>query len=767
MERSRDNSVQQLTEHLQALWKAILQENFVFSFKNTFEIAAYTKLEEEYGEWSRSFRKAMEKWEQTARSELTSCLVENLQMEYQTKKSELPEHVNVLYRGLRTKMDTHFEESPEQETIAKWKGITEDDLKHLKVKLERHAESVCDKVFISRNSRAKADSKIESLRSDIMENVQRVASGLERGSLTEAELKNKFEECWVGWITDLTPHIDQIIPPDIRTEVENSMREHPTLKNHHKILHQKLTQHDARTGRPKQWGLHLRLVVKKKHLNLIGSWNKFLNYVSVKKVDDYIRPAQEKTAIIFTEVEKWLIKKRDSGEDFKPAYATEILETLFLSINENPSQQYTFSPEYMVEMALTACGYAQRVFEEMSETFCKAHDPLKYIETELRDQCWKLFKDNYEEIAKEKTAAETLCTQLKNPVRTHVLLQLEGVVTEQMRTEYRWLKTKKRLKAKVLHDIGERLEKERGRASSNFSECALYLKNPKQSLQYWIKKYTTQYCNDGVPTRISMIALEALLFVIEMLKKSTNEVTALQSSSSQTTDTQGQCYIDDWLSEFHGRLKGKLTLDLSKLRVFGKDVMLKSVTFFKDEVIKGIEKLHMELKGEFKTVTASVWDDHQLEIKPYDALFEDIAGCTEQCPFCKEQCEYTKASHPDSILHSVTHRPECLGGYSWESDNTLVLDVCTFSVASDYRFQNKDTGYVYHPYSDYSRFYPKWDIPKEKSLEASIFWIWLVGNFSKDIEACFGCSKTNVYSHWKTKKWMEVKQVLEKEYQEK
>ena len=30
MERSRDNSVYQLTEHLKALWKAILQENFVF-----------------------------------------------------------------------------------------------------------------------------------------------------------------------------------------------------------------------------------------------------------------------------------------------------------------------------------------------------------------------------------------------------------------------------------------------------------------------------------------------------------------------------------------------------------------------------------------------------------------------------------------------------------------------------------------------------------------------------------------------------------------
>ena len=61
IKRSRDNSVDQLKQHLGALWNAILQENFVFGFRNTFEIAAYTKLEKECGEWSREFKKAMEK----------------------------------------------------------------------------------------------------------------------------------------------------------------------------------------------------------------------------------------------------------------------------------------------------------------------------------------------------------------------------------------------------------------------------------------------------------------------------------------------------------------------------------------------------------------------------------------------------------------------------------------------------------------------------------------------------------------------------------
>ena len=414
LKRSRDNSVEQLKQHLESLWKAILQENFVFSFRNTFEIAAYMKLEKVYGEWSWEFKKAMDKWEQTAHNELTSCIMDDLDKEYQRKKSQLSDEVKSVSKKLRNKMDTYFEESPDQETIAKWRITTEDDLQHLEVKLENHAAHTCHKLFTSRNSRAKADSKIESLGTEIMEHAQRVASGLKRGSLNDGELKNRFEQCWRGWITKLTPNIERLIPPNIKAEVEKSIREHQILRDHHQILFQKLTQHDVTTGKPKQWGLHLQLQVSKNHITSTGIFRSRWEMLTRKSLESCISPAQQKTAIVFKEVDKWLTKKRNSGGDFKPIYTSEVLEILFDNTALNPSNQYQFTPEYMVEMALTTGGYAQRVFEKMSEAFCKVHDPLEYIHTELKGQCWKLFKDNYE---KEKTAAETLCThQLQDVV---------------------------------------------------------------------------------------------------------------------------------------------------------------------------------------------------------------------------------------------------------------------------------------------------------------------------------------------------------------
>ena len=780
---SRNHSVLQLKEHLGELWKAILQENFVFSFKNTYEITEYTKLEEEYSKWSWSFKKQMDDWEQTAHNELMSCDPEELDDENQRKKDELLKYVEECYDKLEGSMNTYFEESTALDIIAKWKDNIASDLEHLREKLERHASDVCDQWFNARNSRAKADLKIESLGSEIMEHVQQVAATLERDRLSEKQLREKFEESWVGWMTELTTNIKQIKPPNIKHEVENSVRENPNVRAHHKLLHQKLTLPDPMTGKPKQWGMHLQLKVRPVHLKVLHQptwWGEIkkkakgaVDYVSGSHlaVEPFISPAQVRTEIVFTEVKKWLTKKRDSGEDFKPHFTTELLDLLFLNIARDPSDKYDFQPEYSVEMALTACGYAQKIFKGMSEAFCKKHDPLVYIETELKDVCWKQFKDNYNDIEKEKSAAETLCSQLKNPIQMQVLLDLKGAIFDGMQAEYKWLKSKKRLRAKVLHDIGDKLEEDRKRGRRcEFSDCARYLRSPAQSLEHWIKKYTVDYCNDrgtGGQTRISKIATEKLMIMVELVKKSAHDVTAqLSGTVPSSSQSQGQCYINNWLNEFHDKLKRKITLDITKLRMFGQDAILKSVTFFQDEVVKGLDELHVQLREEFKTMSASVWSYHRLAKKPYDTLYEILAGCTEQCPFCKQQCDYTNANHPDSVLHSVTHRPQCLGGYSWHSDNTMVLDVCTFSVDSTNRFRNQDTKNEWRDYSDYKKLYPKWDIPRERSLSPSEFWIWLVGNFYKEIEVCFGHSETEIYNDWKRRKWSDVKPELVKDYKE-
>ncbi|KAJ8366964.1 hypothetical protein AAFF_G00336330 [Aldrovandia affinis] len=49
-------TLSEVKERIKDLWDSLLRENFVFSFRNTLEIAVYSKLEKVYGQWSWSIR---------------------------------------------------------------------------------------------------------------------------------------------------------------------------------------------------------------------------------------------------------------------------------------------------------------------------------------------------------------------------------------------------------------------------------------------------------------------------------------------------------------------------------------------------------------------------------------------------------------------------------------------------------------------------------------------------------------------------------------
>ena len=124
---------------------------------------------------------------------------------------------------------------------------------------------------------------------------------------------------------------------------------------------------------------------------------------------------------------------------------------------------------------------------------------------------------------------------------------------------------------------------------------------------------------------------------------------------------QEEFNIKDWLTEFHGKLQGRLEIDEAELHDLGSYQQLKDVHNFNEEVRKGLQNVQSTLQKEFLSMNVLAMDEWAR--KPYDIIFENLAGCTKQCPFCHEQCDRTNKSH--TANHSVVmHRPHCLGGYT-------------------------------------------------------------------------------------------------------
>ena len=418
-------------------------------------------------------------------------------------------------------------------------------------------------------------------------------------------------------------------------------------------------------------------------------------------------------------------------------------------------------------MSLTACGYAARQFETMVETFRQQNDPIVYLE-ELKGPLFSLFKNKYLQTADEKVAASTLCDLLATSIEKQVMDSLGSLVFKDMAI-VPWFANKSALKAKILKDLGDNLHHKRHDA---LKDIFLYLKNAKLSLQKWIKVYTKEHCQaceKGQPrSRLVVLATGKLLEVVRVVGKKVCEVTSewkdkgydhkgIEHGDYEGLDTK------EWLDTLCSKLTSTLEVSIFKtgFQDLGGVQKLKDLENFTQEVQEGLQTIQSDLQEKFKGISVDVLDASQN--KPYDLLFDQLCGCCEQCPFCKEPCDCTNKEH--DVKHSVLqHRSLCLGGYRNTVTQEMMAEVCSSKIGCDKSFQSPETGWEFKPYKQYSKFYPRWSIPVDMSAQCSTYWKWFVGNYSEEIADHFNAKANEIPRAWKELEWEAARGELEALY---
>ena len=741
-------NLEMFSQQITQLWEAILKENFVFSFKNTLEISAYNTLECEYCQWSWYFKKEMMDWEQIAQNKIRSCEYIKLHAVNRELRDQLPGYVQAIHQKLSKAMCEFFEESSQHDILVKWRAEMEIRLESLRKQLQAHAYDQCMYWKCNREALAEVDQMKVTYRGRILEQVKHIVSKLEKGKLDEQQLAKEFNKLWCKCIEELKSVTIQPVEINVERDVENCLLDFELLRSAKPVLHERLRDSPLRT-----WGYPLLLKVKEAHLKPLPQYWRTLVipiFLGWNVTPEHLKCAQEITDRLLEDQMAHI--KRRTNENYNPSLTTEVLCKLFEGINSH-KDDVSFTEEYEVDMALSVCGYALKEFKKMVEIARKKNDPVEYLEREMKEPLFNIFKDEYNQIDAEITAASAVCGLLMCSVRKEVIKSLSTAIVASMKTDYVFLKTKSALKAKILLDIGDALH---AKGDSQFEPCWLYLRNVELSLRSWILQYTHQYCSEGTPSRLAIFANAEISDIVTIMTKAVDGVTEAD---------EGEFKIKEWLAKFHCELhkSGKLQLDVEELCQLGGVHQLKNVSFFTDEVKRGLENLQYTLKQEFEKM--GVTEMKCWEQKPYDILYEDISGCTEQCPFCKEQCDHTIANHSPSTKHSVAmHRPSCLGGYRWNTSAKMVLDICTSLVGSDLKFRNYQTMSEYHPYRNYNTIYPEWVIPDDKSLEVSFYWKWLVAHYTRKITEKFDMCETNIPSEWKSLKWKNVQRNLKDKY---
>ncbi|XP_065900804.1 interferon-induced very large GTPase 1-like isoform X2 [Dysidea avara] len=736
---------------VKTLWSAVLQEKFVFSFKNTLEVTAYNELDTKYGQWSWELQHKVLEWRHQAGNEISSCDASVIDSIVDNCLVRVVKEINEIYVRVGEEMVEFFEKSERSQTLAQWQKSTEVRLKGICEEHKEEAKKYCNLQKRSREGRVKIDSMQQLYRQRLQVEIASLVKDAKQEKYTSKMREEIFNKQWQKWLQE----ISQSIPP---------VRHSSDKKVHREICHVLEDQYnshghlvtDKLTKKPleRREALHLDI----DHLHLVSTrlindhgekaGNKLGVNGSVRRCaeinEEDVCVAKNQTNEFFMLVEEWVEEILETFQDFNKGLISNlirILRTTIEKFNNAKANSFVFTPHYHVDMGLTVAGYSYKRFVAKLRQLDVENDPLEAMH-QLKPVFFRTFDMQFSETSNDHIAVQNICSIITKPIINALIEKLQIEIVYSMKSESSHYRKKNYFKVLVLKDLA---------AAKTFRHFTVYLKNIANSLKYWCKVHVKQYCKTknskgnanlynlsevNLNDTISKI-IDAIKYLhSQYCKKDPDAALSISDENLGLQDESVQ-YLDmkEWLESFHKKIKMTVAIDLQEMTDIVGIQSIHNLNFFTKQLIKSLKdeskKILLDVKNNPRATFGKLTDSAK---SPHNVLYNSLIGCKEQCPFCKEQCELTDENHLDSGKPHYTeiHRPRCLAKYKHIGDNKLVLKTCT-NVEADYNFKNADTNDVYFPFKEYKKIYPNWLISTESPQTGPKYWEWFIATYNTEI----------------------------------
>ncbi|XP_006117650.2 interferon-induced very large GTPase 1-like [Pelodiscus sinensis] len=676
------------------LWKALLNENFVFSFKNTLEIATYNKLETMFNQWTWQLRSNVLELQTKLNNRIKKREI------HQVTRRSLEEEVKGKYDGILNETERYFTEDQDCEILIQWKASVENKLRDLKESLIDETKRKAEELIKLMKNQSKLAAKKSEYENELFKRSQELALQLKGKELSEEELKENFDGLWKRWIYEVSSDAPSVEEPDINVDVENIILEH-------------FKQEPNIAGKIKHFSWKNSFSVDiSKHITMkkiLGIFDKTLDKCAIRNIEQV-------TDRILQLVEMIIDTKVQQRVDYNQSYIHEILNEIRREVDSaGKSSNYTFNNEYKMELSLYLCKMAVERFQTMHTTFKTANDPTVYLDKK-RDDFFKCFQISCQGATSITTFADFLCHKLAAAIRQAVYDKAAIALANEMRSNYSAFNgNRSKLETSILISLAE---------EENFEKYRQYIHFPRAFLESYIKKCVDDYCLDKKNPRLK----HCLDITLDTFQN--RVLLAIYDSTKVVKDKYGSVSL--WLDEFCKRFGDDLDLPRSDLKSI-EHQEIKDIEFLKEAMIKALLPVLDNLRQEFAVV-----DMKALKQKPHQMLFDQLCGCWEQCPFCKALCTNTIPGHDGD--HSVQfHRPQALNGTQWYGTDQLVIEMCSSLVASDcFMVLCENNQIPYKSYRQAGPAYAKWSIRPDNSAQS--YWKWFVCHFRSTLEEDY-CAK--------------------------
>ena len=728
---------------LKTLWSAVCRENYIFSFKNTQEVVAYNDLDAAFSRWSWTLHCKMLEWRQQVRNIISNCPCNEVSVVVTTCLKKADSMLQETYVKLDEEMKKFFDNSERSDTLAQWRSRYITRLQHLKDDCKQEAKKHCEILKVKREGHIKLEAIQKHCRKQLLQQIQQLVMQAKQNNteLTPRELERKFDEKWQLWLAEFPTEEYQSMHTSaeaIETQISDVLQE--LLIKHSSILIPKLN----RSSLSEKGKNGLKIAVQPKHLQFnptgitqhvttsTGVVKKFEKFATVlgfgkdKREDDNgIKQASKASQEFFDIAGKAFHKIKRNFHDFDKSYAYNLLKEYIDAIESyNEKHEHLFTSEYIVDMAIIFASYLVAEFIELMKEVKATGDPVESFKV-LRKTYFNTFLAQYKDICSDDAAAKSLCQLLSAAIRVALIEVLPTQIAVHMKDSDTSFRQKTYFKVRVLKDLV---------AARKFELFKAYLEDIKSSFESWAECYVHTFCMANNKKNLKTIARSIIHEIIVKIQ-------------AAVKDLNKNMPIKQWLQKFYQRLNETLTIDLGELQ----DII--GATHIECSGDNFITTLSEQLEQEEERIMKIVTDSNsrfshitKWSTSPHLLLCDSVIGCTEQCPFCGEQCELTDPNHAacgkDHFIN--IHRPQCLRKYRWHKTKKLILDVCSYSVESDNMFYNADTNYEWHPYKDFRSLYKNWCISNESPTEATKYWQWFISRYLSDIIEWAGAAPTSI-----------------------
>ncbi|XP_028258335.1 up-regulator of cell proliferation-like [Parambassis ranga] len=714
-DRSTEPSqIPEFLEWMRSLWKAVKYENFIFSFRNTLVAHAYDNLCKEFNQWEWDFRKEIFNWQTGAELEILNAdnetQVENWKKLVDSKKEKVKHKIKEQQTLMEKKLHDYYKRKDRNvNLIERYKADFFNSITGLTKEVQHSVSTKLDHSLDLKIYTKKAEDIQRKYRGVIEKQVMKLLSDCKNSRLSDQQLTQEFEKMW----SRATADICGLKEEDIVGCVMEQLRKHFANLNVNEEL-QNIDLKEIGKSQFKTSREHMESMMQQIKQFFVGDLQSFADSV-IESCTRFIRD------------------KAKTNEDYHDSLTRDLLERIDKSLTESYRRHKT-NKRFEIDLKLHICGIAAREFLKMHKRFLSEKNPQNQLE-KYKAQYLSDFLDLYKQRDHcQRKAADFVRVCLKPAMKNYINRSLGIDIVEEMLTSSHSAEYSSR--SFFQYSIQKELLQK-----GDFQSFVKYIGNYEIYVKDWIFQHIEQKMSEE--KTLCKLMNKNLQVIVKKITEATEQASKRRDGVLLPDDKES---ITEFINNMHKHLIKDISISVEDEKATLFQIQSTCHPFVKS-LKASIQDLKSQLQEEFSKSEDVTEVLNKLPIKPQDELFKRVFGCGKQCPFCKVPCEAGGKDHQQH--HAAVHRPEGLGRFRNEPSNKLVETLCTTLVNSDTMFRNADTKSEWHPYKDYTKYYPDWQISPDSTIEASDYWKYVLAQYNERFAKEYRAEPANVPEAWR------------------